>query len=255
MLIERTNALDKLIAAKHGTIQPPAREKSTASVDAVLHPSKPHLPLFRGPTSPSFCISVVDMDLRELERRVNGALTSSDAESAVSCTTFSILHGEIVDDDYSEGAESDAGGLNNYAPFAPVGNGDNSVSLRPLQEMDMNRIEHLLAVYGDMAGVLFPILDLSDLLCKARELHDTMASYPSVWDSVNLIYLKMDKNDVNILKMVLAIALVAEGEGYSEMALALHQSLQRDVEAMAWSAEVDIKGLMLLTLVVRAVHC
>jgi hypothetical protein len=58
-------------------------------------------------------------------------------------------------------------------------------------------------------------------------------------------------DDTNILKMVLATALMTEGSGQSSLGSRLFDSVRRLIESRFWCPQVDKKGLILLVLIVR----
>jgi hypothetical protein len=62
--------------------------------------------------------------------------------------------------------------------------------------------------------------------------------------------IRIDRKEVAILKLMMAIALITEDESFCELALKLYESLWPEVEATIWNTKVDLKGLILLTLVV-----
>ncbi|KAF2103128.1 hypothetical protein NA57DRAFT_72111 [Rhizodiscina lignyota] len=187
---------------------------------------KPSLPLFCGPTNPSFCINVAGMSLNETEG------TSVDATSAGGREILSILDGEIVVDRDSEVVEGSPIGLD--------------LPLHPLQDLDAERAIQLVQLYDDLVGVIHPIRNANDLIRKIRELYTTLATSFAGPEAHTL---RMDRSDINIIKMVLAIALVMEGKGQSDMATKLYESLQGDVQSKMWSPAPELDDIYLLILV------
>ncbi|KAJ5837176.1 transcriptional regulator family: Fungal Specific TF [Penicillium robsamsonii] len=105
----------------------------------------------------------------------------------------------------------------------------------------------LCRVYEEEMGIMYPILELSEIL-----------------DQVHLLYGPMDRalgptrkpdghnglvcEDVHILRVVFACALTAEASGRSEQAIALFDSVREVQDNCVWGPS-DIKSITFLTLV------
>ena len=120
----------------------------------------------------------------------------------------------------------------------------------------MSEAERLVIVFDDIVGLMFPLLDTTHLIQTIRKVYQGSSGKHNLlgepWVQEGITVLSVDKMDISILKMVLAVALVAEGSKENEMSLKLYKSVQDEVEMKLWSSETDVKGLILLSLVVRA---
>lgn len=129
-----------------------------------------------------------------------------------------------------------------YSPHSP--NLLESLScLEVLRSLEVEEALRLLDVYQTVIGELHPILDLRKLQMQARFLWRKMegkvvaaASLPSI-------------DEVDSLKMVLAIALLAEGGGHHDNAIALHQSIQQSVVRKLLGTRFHVQDQILLLLV------
>lgn len=223
---------------------------STNGTRTIICPPKPPLPLIQGPTSPSFGISVVDVRLKERENREGTFPISYLGECGVSSPTFSVVNGQIVDDQPREITESEFGDPYVHHASASNASSGNTVSLSPLEEFDVGEAERLVRTFHVVLGAMFPVIVLDDLLKQLKEIYAVMDLGVILRDASATNALQMDRDDVNILKMTIAIALIAEGGGHCETAFKLYSSLADDVQTKVWSTEIDIKGLNLLILVV-----
>ena len=214
--------------------------------DLVARPPKSSLPLFCGPTSSSFCINVVGMSLNETEGNL------ADVASTRGSETLSILDGEIVVDRGSEIAERESTDLGLYTSSIVVTASCNGLPLHPLEEVDAETAIHLVQIYDDLVGVIHPFINVDDLIRKVRELYTVLGtgSRMTAPTGAETPKLQMDRSDVNIIKMVLAIALLMVGTGHSDLATKLCDSLQGDVESKMWAAAIEVDNLHLLTLFV-----
>jgi hypothetical protein len=213
-------------------------------------PEQP-LPIFQGSTSSLFCITVVDTNLKVLEHDGTGPLTSDDGDSSLARTTFSIVHGEIINEVSNEVAEGESENRLIVSLPRAAGTRSQPIQTQTHDDLDRNDLISLVHVYQNLAGILYPILNIAFLVQQARDVWATWPAEPAprkggVGSSLHQI----GSSHVAILKMVAAIALLAEGDARYDLALSLYESLLPDVEAMVWSSKVDLKGLILLTLVV-----
>ena len=202
------------------------------------------LPLFRGSTSALFYIGVIDTNLKALEIP---AAPPSPREDNRRRTSFSIIQGQIVDDMSGDATEEEPEDVS-FSPLGDLGRKDGQIdSIQPLGLTDVMRLVH---EYEDRVGGMYPILDIAYLLQQAPELW--AVANGGALDNNRIA--QIDQKDVAILKLVVAITLVLEGESHYELALGLLNSVLPEVQAMIWNAKVNLKGLVLLTLVVCLSH-
>ncbi|EXJ64205.1 hypothetical protein A1O7_00541 [Cladophialophora yegresii CBS 114405] len=105
---------------------------------------------------------------------------------------------------------------------------------------------------------MYPILDMADIARKVKKCASAGAA--SCERSARRMHLsderEISKDDLAILKMVVALGLLAEGEIHQKLAATLFDSVRSQVEAMIWNAAVDLKDLILMTLVILFhFHC
>lgn len=217
-----------------------------ASDDLVAQRSKPLLPLFCGPTNPSFCINVIGLGLYETESTSGYAVVSRGRE------TLSVLDGKIIVDHQDETVEKEPTDQGLYTSLLLTTSG-NGLSLDPLRELDTETAVHLVQLYDDLVGVTHPFLNADDQIRNVRGLYtkltqDSRNTGPTGGETAKL---QMTQGDVNIIKMILSIALLMEGRGHSSLATKLYESLRGDVESKMWTTAIELDGLHLLTLVVR----
>jgi hypothetical protein len=191
------------------------------------------------------------MSLKELERDGTDPPTSDDVDSSLARATFSIVHGEIVNEVSNDVAEGES--ENELIVSLPhtAGTRSHPIHVWTHNGLDRNGLMSLVHEYQNLAGVLYPILNVSFIMQQARDVWVTWPAEPTPRkDSVDSNMRQIRSSYVAILKMVAAIALVAKGDTRCDLAFSLYESLLPEVEAMVWSSKVDLKGLILLTLVV-----
>ncbi|KAK4085580.1 uncharacterized protein Triagg1_570 [Trichoderma aggressivum f. europaeum] len=235
LLIDRVTALEKALLAQR--VQCEAREVTST-------PPKQPLPIFQGSTSSVFSIVVADTNLKVLEPDATGPPISDDSDSPRAQTTFSIVHGQIINELSKEAAD---GGSESRPIVLPRAAGTRPQPTETQTHIDLscNDLISLVYIYQNLAGTLYPFLNFPSLVQQARltwaaRLTELTPSNDGV---------DVGSKDVAILKIVAAIALLAEGEGRNDLALSLYHSILPEVEAIVWSTKLDLKGLMLLPLV------
>jgi hypothetical protein len=236
-LIERITVLERF---QGRPAQPwPSKAETVASL-----PEQP-LPLFQRSPSALFYISVVDTNLKALENSVTGPSPEENNPSPPR-TSFSIVEGQIVNEMSSDAAEEEFEDVPlSYLPGL-ARNDSQTASIQPLNCLGCEDVIRLVHEYQDLAGMMYPMLDIAYMVQRAQELW-TRSTVKGL-DNGSLI--RIDRKEVAILKLMVAIALITEDESFCELALKLYESLWPEVEAMIWNTKVDLKGLILLTLVV-----
>ena len=109
----------------------------------------------------------------------------------------------------------------------------------------------LAKVYDEEVGVMYPMLDIEKCLSKIHVLFNFMESAVRT-GLVSRVIAGADSlqdEDTNIVKMVLATALVIEGCGRSELGQKLFESVKSVCGELLWQP-VLVKGLMLLVITV-----
>lgn len=135
------------------------------------------------------------------------------------------------------------------SPSAPHRDLEARQAVDPLWSLPKAEALRLCKVYEEEMGIMYPVLELSELLHQVHLLYGTMDDTigpnvrPSGRDS-------LDWEDVHILRLVFACALTAEASGRSEQAIALFDSVREVQDSCVWGPP-EIKSIIFLTLVVR----
>ncbi|KAI5461036.1 hypothetical protein BGZ63DRAFT_489307 [Mariannaea sp. PMI_226] len=212
-------------------------------------PPEQPLPIFQGSTSSVFSIVVADANLKVLEHHGTSPPTSEKSDSSRAQTTFSIVHGQIINELSNEAADGESENGLIVLPRAP-GTGAPSNQAQGHVDLSCDELILLLNVYQNLAGFLYPFLNISSLVQQARQ---TWARRPAELtpsnNGVDSTQHQIGSKDVAILKIVAAIALLAEGDGRNDLASSLYRSILPEVETIIWSTKLDLKGLILLPLV------
>jgi hypothetical protein len=255
-LLERQSAKLDLLLDRVTTLEKAKTESGPwlSATEAVVFLTEQPLPLFQSPTSTLFCISFVDTNLRTLECTTGSARGSQEDNPSPPQSSFSILEDEIISEVLPElmDRETDAARIN--LRRSPTRTESQVLSfIQPLDKLDYGDVLQLLSTYHNLLGVFYPIVNMDQITQYAKQIWAIMAGGSLGDEATDLSLLQIDRNDVAILKMALAIALLAEGESRVYLAQDLYESLYQDIQAMVWNAEIDLKGLVLLTLVVCTV--
>lgn len=109
-------------------------------------------------------------------------------------------------------------------------------SVDPIWTIGKPEALRLCRVYEEEMGIMYPVLDLQQLLQQVHVLYGPVAD-------------RLDEDDVHILRIVLACALTAETSGGSELAVRLFESVRVVADNCVWGAP-EVKRIIFLTLVV-----
>jgi hypothetical protein len=118
----------------------------------------------------------------------------------------------------------------------------------PLWALPKAEALRLCRVYEEEMGIMYPVLELSELLGQVDLLYSLMdrtldSSIQSHGAHV------LDQEDIYILRLVFACALTAEASGRSEQAISLFNSVREVQDSCVWGPP-EIKSIIFLTLVV-----
>ncbi|KAJ5048846.1 hypothetical protein NUH16_007356 [Penicillium rubens] len=120
-------------------------------------------------------------------------------------------------------------------------------TLDPLWVLPKAEALRLCQVYEEEMGVMYPVLELSELLDQVDLLYgqkDRVIEPTGQSDGHN----GLSREDVHILRVVFACALTAEASGRSEQAIALFDSVREVQDNCVWGPP-EIKNIIFLTLV------
>lgn len=121
----------------------------------------------------------------------------------------------------------------------------------PLWSVDLDEALRLCGLYEDEMGTLTPMHDIEQVMRNAKSFF--ASTEPTGREHANGYPHSskgLSNDDIYILRLVLAVALVIEGGGRSDLGKALFDSARKAVESRMWEP-VEIKGLIQLALVVR----
>ena len=206
--------------------------ESPASFRSNLSPpqSRASHPQFQGPTSSAFNLDVAKSSLQTM-----GISTQP----------------ELQDDGGSGDIDPalDAPAIQHLAPVAAMVTAPHKDPLWQLSKDDAIR---LCKIYDEDIGMMYPMLDIEKILRHAEMLFNFVesAARTGLMNRDRAGADMLEGNDINILKMVLASALVAEGGGQSPLGRAIYESCREAFECKL-TGPVEIKGLILLVIVVR----
>ncbi|KIW73385.1 hypothetical protein PV04_01512 [Phialophora macrospora] len=255
LLREQNEKLDLLIkktATMEATYDVAGKGDASTAV-AVLPSRKQPLPLFQTSTSAFFCVNVVKMGIQRLGPGISPEQELPIAEpSAKTRSALSIIHGEVINGESSDISPSELGEFADAAldggTEARRGTSHPKVA-KCLNELECDLVLQAVQAFADMEFPMYPILDMADIMRKAKDCGRPTTCEGSARGRHPPEVRDIGKDDLSILKMVVALGLLAEGETHRKLAATLFESLRPQVEAMVWSAAVDLKDLILMTLV------
>ncbi|CAG8403070.1 unnamed protein product [Penicillium salamii] len=133
------------------------------------------------------------------------------------------------------------------SPSARNGSVDTQHTLDPLWALPKAEALRLCSVYEEEMGIMYPVLELPELLEQVELLYNpkdrTLGS--SLQSDGRR---ELDREDVHILRLVFACALTAEGNGRSDQAISLFDSVREVQDDCVWGPP-EIKSIIFLTLV------
>lgn len=134
------------------------------------------------------------------------------------------------------------------SPSAPNGDSKLHHAVDPLWALPKNEALRLCQVYEEEMGIMYPVLELPELLEQVHLLYGLMGR---TLESETQEHGKntLDREDVYILRLVFACALTAEASGRSEQAIALFDSVREVQDNCVWGPP-EVKSIIFLTLVV-----
>ncbi|KAM0262575.1 hypothetical protein ACHAQJ_001620 [Trichoderma viride] len=217
-------------------------EDKTLSNNVQLGCEEP-LPVIQSPTSAFFCIHIIDNNLRALGEPTLATQPLEDRKPS-SPSSFSILHDQIVGEIVADIGEWDDTGLGESS--SGPSNAIHSIPTYPLGNLDNGEIIRLIQKYHDVAGMMYPVVDVARMLDLAEiaEPVNHMNAVPNKGGSPHL-----RRSDAVILQMMVAIALAAENENGSDLIQSLHNDVLPDAQHIVWNTKTDLHGLVLLALV------
>lgn len=208
---ERSTSLSQVSAAQ--SISPSTRYRQP-----------PRHPSFRGPTSSAFSLDLAKNTLHNMGYQSLG------------------VDEGVLTHDPTPNASPPA--------IQPPQNSSNDASRDPIWTFSKEEMIRLCRVYEEEMGLMYPILDIEQVIIHGTNLYEfidaavrTGLANPSNPKGIN-------DEQTCILKMVLAISTVVEGDGQSEIGYRLFESIKGAADQRLHSESIEIKSLPFLVLVV-----
>lgn len=143
--------------------------------------------------------------------------------------------------DPSDGGDfNESNAPSSTASETAVGTGD------PLRNLGQPEALRLLQVYENMVDIMYPCVDLESVRKFIVDFYQMGAAPVSPSNDENWFLAR----DVEVLKVIFAVALMAESHGRSERAAHLVDSVENEFAGRLKVADVDMKELLILTLLV-----
>ncbi|KAJ5493292.1 hypothetical protein N7539_002038 [Penicillium diatomitis] len=189
----------------------PAKSNTQKELDRILN--APKTPTYVGPTSAEF-------GLRQHQSSLNPP------ESA-------------YDTDEDEPVSNSAGRSSMPHPGSGV-------------SLHLEEVLRLLEVYEDLVGVMYPCVDMESVRVYAQDYYRShgiiTTSTDDLQDQSSEDQDWFFARDIQVLKLLLATALLAESHGRSELAAQLADSVEDHFAPRFKVAEVDMKEILIMTL-------
>jgi hypothetical protein len=226
------NLYANLTSLRNGgeAIRLPASSERSVSMSQSMSPSSryrppPRHPSFRGPTSSAFSLDVAKNTLHNMGYQGLGV---------------------------DEGLPSHDPTPNGSPPaIQPTVTGSNENPNRdPIWAFSKEEMLRLCRVYEEEMGLMYPVLDIERVIIHGTNLYEFIdaATRSGLADPAKPKGIR-DMQSC-ILKMVLAICTVLEGDGQSEIGFRLFESVRGAADQSLHSETIDIASLPFLVLVV-----
>ena len=185
------------------------------------HLQRKKLSRFHGPTSSTYGLDVANSTLQ----------------------TMGITQGHAIDE---IGVLSDR-----TATASPVEIISPHPSKDSLSAISRKEATRLSRVYEEEIGILYPLFDIEEVIGQVNRLWNSLEAPSGSGIGHSSRTEATDDEDTNLVKMILAAALVLEGNGQSDVGQKIFESLKPAVTANLWG-RTDLKGLSLLCVAVRS---
>jgi hypothetical protein len=116
----------------------------------------------------------------------------------------------------------------------------------PLRSLGREEAHRLVQVYENAVGLMYPCVDLESMRKYISDFYQIGCPEPPAPTDHDWFFAR----DTEVLKIILATALLAESHGRSERAAQLADSVEDKFASRLKIAEVDMKELLILTLLV-----
>ncbi|UKZ74580.1 hypothetical protein TrVFT333_002250 [Trichoderma virens FT-333] len=116
---------------------------------------------------------------------------------------------------------------------------------RHLRKLGKTQALQLIDIYQEVVGYLHPILDIEQQKSQVNAIYAVLESGPDVSSSQT----EIEQDSLDMTKLVLAVALLAQTTGQSVTASALYNSIQNRIQYAMMSASKNIQSVVLMLLV------
>ncbi|KAF7860778.1 hypothetical protein EAF04_008296 [Stromatinia cepivora] len=126
----------------------------------------------------------------------------------------------------------------------------------PLRSVNREEMIRLCRVYEEEMGLMYPVLDIEELITHGCNLFDFIDA--AVRNGLATSNNNQGINDINsyMLKTVMAISMIVEGSGQSDLAFRLFESVREPADRALHDEFVEVKSLPFLVLVaIYHFHC
>lgn len=199
--------------------------QTSMAIDPSLHFRPPKSTAqqsrFQGPTSPAFSLGVAQhslkhMGISSIEEAIDQGILSQSGLQNDSPATTRVLHS----------------------------------SKDPIWGVTKDEALRLCRVFEDENGLMYPILDIDQIMRHASLLFSFMdAAQKAFMLSALPGADSMQDEDTDVLKLVLAIAMVTEGTGHSDLGKRLFEQVNKAGDSRMLGS-VNLKDIQILTLTV-----
>ncbi|KAK5052718.1 hypothetical protein LTR84_002584 [Exophiala bonariae] len=123
-----------------------------------------------------------------------------------------------------------------------------AIACHPLLSLSHAEARRLVDVYEDECGSVYPLIDIVHLRNFTTQLYEsvTVSTNPTTWRAFKLD--QSSKRHFNTLEIVLAIALVIEGHGATDLSSALMDELEAEIDHRPSGVSADTHLAEILTL-------
>jgi hypothetical protein len=134
-------------------------------------------------------------------------------------------------------------------PRLPMLNANGSRAPDPLRSVTREEMVRLCRVYEEEMGLMYPVVNIEELIQHGTNLHDFIDA------AVRNGLATTDHRGINdyqscALKTIMAISMIVEGSGQSDMAYRLFESVREPADRALHSEVVEFKSLPFLVLLV-----
>ncbi|PQE30615.1 hypothetical protein CJF32_00009850 [Rutstroemia sp. NJR-2017a WRK4] len=140
-------------------------------------------------------------------------------------------------------------------PRLPMLNANGSRAPDPLRSVPREEMVRLCRVYEEEMGLMYPVVNIEELIQHGTNLHDFIDA------AVRNGLATTDHRGINdyqscALKTIMAISMIVEGAGQSDMAYRLFESVREPADRALHSEVVEFKSLpFLVLLAIFHFHC